>query len=496
MSRANIGLLTGIVLFAILVLMPTPEGMPVAAKHVAAVAALMAVFWMTEAIPIPATSLIPIFLYPLLGIMPGTQVTLSYANHLIYLYMGGFLIAVTMEKWNLHRRIALQTIRIIGITPDRIVLGFMVATGFLSMWISNTAASMMMVTIAMAVVTQVIREIQADDSLSIDTSIGQFNFAAALMLGIAYSASVGGVATLVGTPTNAVFAGIVESTFGITISLVEWMKVGFPLAVVMLFITWFLLVKVVFPSEIKHLPGGKEAIYREIQLLGKMTKEEKMVLTIFVSVATLWILRGFIKIDALSMVADSTIAIGGAVLLFILPSDIKKREFLLDWDTAVKIPWDILLLFGGGFALATGFSDTGLTNFMATRLTILEGTSIFLIIPVIAAMIIFLTELTSNTATNSIMLPIMAALAGAMSLHPFGLMITTTLAASFAFMLPVATPPNAIVFGSRFIKIDQMIKGGIWLNIIGIILISIVVLFLLPSVWDIDLTVNNLPLPN
>jgi sodium-dependent dicarboxylate transporter 2/3/5 len=495
MSRANIGLITGIILFAVLVLMPTPEGMPVEAKHVAAVAALMAVFWMTEAIPIPATSLIPIFLYPLLGVMPGTQVTLSYANHLIYLYMGGFLIAVTMEKWNLHRRIALQTIRLIGITPDRIVLGFMVATGFLSMWISNTAAAMMMVTIAMAVVSQVIREIKSDDTLSIDTSVGQFNFAAALMLGIAYSASVGGVATLVGTPTNAVFAGIVESTFGITISLVEWMKVGFPLAVVMLFITWFCLVKVIYPSEIKHLPGGKEAILREIKMLGKMTKEEKMVLTIFVSVAVLWILRGFIKIDALSMVADSTIAIGGAVLLFILPSDIKKREFLLDWDTAVKIPWDILLLFGGGFALATGFSETGLTNYMATRLSVLEGTSIFLIIPVIATMIIFLTELTSNTATNSIMLPIMAALAAAMSLHPFGLMITTTIAASFAFMLPVATPPNAIVFGSRFIKIDQMIKAGIWLNIIGIILISLVVLFLLPSVWNIDLSVNSLPIP-
>ena len=495
MSRANIGLITGIILFAVLVLMPTPEGMPVEAKHVAAVAALMAVFWMTEAIPIPATSLIPIFLYPLLGVMPGTQVTLSYANHLIYLYMGGFLIAVTMEKWNLHRRIALQTIRLIGITPDRIVLGFMVATGFLSMWISNTAAAMMMVTIAMAVVSQVIREIQSDDTLSIDTSVGQFNFAAALMLGIAYSASVGGVATLVGTPTNAVFAGIVESTFGITISLVEWMKVGFPLAVVMLFITWFCLVKVIYPSEIKHLPGGKEAILREIKMLGEMTKEEKMVLTIFISVAVLWILRGFIKIDALSMVADSTIAIGGAVLLFILPSDIKKREFLLDWDTAVKIPWDILLLFGGGFALATGFSETGLTNYMATRLSVLEGTSIFLIIPVIATMIIFLTELTSNTATNSIMLPIMAALAAAMSLHPFGLMITTTIAASFAFMLPVATPPNAIVFGSRFIKIDQMIKAGIWLNIIGIILISLVVLFLLPSVWNIDLSVNSLPIP-
>jgi solute carrier family 13 (sodium-dependent dicarboxylate transporter), member 2/3/5 len=221
-----------------------------------------------------------------------------------------------------------------------------------------------------------------------------------------------------------------------------------------------------------------------------------MVLTVFLGVASLWLLRGFIKIDALSMVADSTIAVGGAVLLFIIPSNFKKREFLLDWDTAVKIPWDILLLFGGGFALATGFSETGLTSYMATRLNILEGTSIFLMIPVIAALIIFLTELTSNTATNSIMLPIMAALAGAMSVHPFGLMITTTIAASFAFMLPVATPPNAIVFGSRFINIDQMIKAGIWLNIIGIVLISIVVLFLLPAVWNIDLTINSLTLSN
>jgi sodium-dependent dicarboxylate transporter 2/3/5 len=488
MSRANIGFITGLSLFAILVLMPTPEGMPVEAKHVAAVACLMAVFWMTEAIPIPATSLLPIFLYPILKVMPGTQVTLSYANHLIYLYMGGFMIAVTMEKWNLHKRIALQTIRMIGITPDRIVLGFMVATGFLSMWISNTAASMMMVTIAMAVVSQVITEIKNDTSLDVDTRVGHFRFGAALMLGIAYSASIGGVATLVGTPTNAVFAGVVESTFGITISLVEWMKIGFPLALVMLVITWFFLVKVIYRSEIGHLPGGKVAIQREIQSLGKMSKEEKMVLAVFSTVASLWILRGFVKIDAVSMVADSTIAIGGAVLLFILPSDIKKREFLLDWNTAVKIPWDILLLFGGGFAIATGFSDSGLTTFMATKLSILEGTSIYLIIPVITVMIIFLTELTSNTATNSIMLPIMAALAGAMMIHPFGLMITTTLAASFAFMLPVATPPNAIVFGSRYVTIDQMMKAGIWFNIIGIILISLFVLFLLPEVWDIDLT--------
>lgn len=493
MSRANIGLITGLSLFAILVLMPTPEGMPLAAKHVAAVATLMAVFWMTEAIPIPATSLIPIFLYPVLGVMPGTQVTLSYANHLIYLYMGGFLIAVTMEKWNLHRRIALQTIRVIGITPNRIILGFMVATAFLSMWISNTAASMMMVTIAIAVVGQVITEIGNDKGSDIDTRVGHFRFGAALMLGIAYSASIGGVATLVGTPTNAVFAGIVESTFGITISLAEWMKIGFPLAVVMLLMTWFLLVKVIYPSEITHLPGGKETIRREIRQLGKMSKEEKMVFIIFGLVAALWILRGFIKIDAISMVADSTIAVGGALLLFLLPSNLKKREFLLDWETAVKIPWDILLLFGGGFALATGFSDSGLTTFMASKLSILEGTSIYLIIPAIAVMIIFLTELTSNTATNSIMLPIMAALAGAMQIHPFGMMITTTLAASFAFMLPVATPPNAIVFGSRYVTINQMMKAGIWLNLIGVILISACILFLLPYVWEIDLTSYSLP---
>jgi sodium-dependent dicarboxylate transporter 2/3/5 len=496
MSRSNIGLVSGLALFFILVLMPAPEGMPPEAQHVAAVAALMAVFWMTEAIPIPATALLPILLYPVLGVMPGAQVTLSYANHLIYLFFGGFLIAVTMEKWNLHRRIALHTIRVIGVTPDRIILGFMVATGFLSMWISNTAASMMMVTIAMAVMGQVKSGIRSDPALEADVRVGHFNFGAALMLGIAYSASIGGVATLVGTPTNAVFAGVVESTFGITISLVDWMKIGFPLAVIMLGITWYLLVKVVYPSEIAHLPGGRETIRRELGLLGKMGKEEKMVFGVFTLVAGLWILRGFIEVEALAFVEDSTIAIGGAVLLFILPSNLKKREFLLDWDTAVKIPWDILLLFGGGFALASGFSDSGLTTYMAGKLSMLEGTSIYLIIPAIACMIIFLTELTSNTATNSIMLPIMAALAGAMMIHPFGLMITTTIAASFAFMLPVATPPNAIVFGSRQVTINQMMKAGLWLNLVGILLISLFILFVLPVVWDLDLSSYSLPAPD
>jgi len=488
MSRANIGLISGLVLFLIGIFIPTPDGMPVEAKYTAAVALLMAIWWMTEAMPIPVTSLLPIFLFPLLGVIPGSQVTLSYANNLIYLYMGGFMIAIAMEKWNLHRRIALYTIKFIGITPDRIVLGFMVATAFLSMWISNTAAAMMMVTIAMAVINQVVTEIKSDPGKDIDTRAGFFRFGAALMLGIAYSASIGGVATLVGTPTNAVFAGIVQSTYGISINFVDWMMIGFPLACVTLFVAWWLLVKVVYPSEITHLPGGKDTIRKEITLLGRMSKEEKIVFTIFGSVAVLWILRGFFKIEALSMVEDSTIAIAGALLLFLIPSDFKKREFILDWDAAAKIPWDILLLFGGGFALATAFADSGLTTYLAGKLTILEGTSIYLIIPLIAVMIIFLTELTSNTATNSIMLPIMGALAAAMQVHPFGLMVVTTITASYAFMLPVATPPNAIVFGTRYVTINQMMKAGFWLNLISIVLVSLIVLFLLPVMWGIDLS--------
>ncbi len=488
MSRQNTGMLAGLVVFALIVFMPTPDGMPVTAKYTAAVAVLMAVWWMTEAVPIPVTSLLPIFLFPLLGVTKGTDVTLAYANNLIYLYMGGFLIAVAMEKWNLHRRIALHTIQIIGITPDRIVLGFMVATGFLSMWVSNTAAAMMMVTIAMAVINQVSNEINATKSGTIDTRPGHFNFGASLMLGIAYAASIGGVATLVGTPTNAVFAGIVQSTYGTSINFLEWMKIGFPLAFITLMIAWWFLVKVAFPSEISQLPGGKETIRKEITLLGRMGKEEKVVFAVFGSVAVLWILRGFIKIDAFRMVEDSTIAIAGALLLFLIPSNFKKREFVLDWETAVKIPWDVLLLFGGGFALAAAFADSGLTNFLAMKLTVLEGASIYLIIPIIITLVIFLTELTSNTATNSIMLPIMGALAQAMQVHPYGLMAATTLAASYAFMLPVATPPNAIVFGTRYVTIKQMVKAGFWLNLISIVLISIAVLFLLPGLWDIDLS--------
>ena len=491
MMRRAAGLILGPSLCLLLVLLPTPAGMQPAAQHVAAVAVLMAVWWTTEAIPIPATALLPILLFPLLGVMPPDQVTLSYANHLIYLFLGGFLIAVTVEKWNLHRRIALYTIRLIGVTPNRIIFGFMLTTWLLSMWISNTAATMMMLTIAMAVINQVVRETEQDPALQVDTRPGRFRFGIALMLGIAYAASIGGVATLIGTPTNAVFAGVVEKTYGISISLAQWMLIGAPVAVCMLVLAWLLLTRVLYRSELDYLPGGRQAIQREIAQLGRITRPEIAVLSVFLLVAALWMLRGLVPVAGLQRVADSTIAIGGALLLFVIPADWKRREFLLDWQTALTIPWDILILFGGGFALAGGFAQSGLTDYLAGKLDILHGAGMVLIIACVAALVTFLTELTSNTATASIILPVMAALAEAMHVHPLGMMVAATIAASYAFMLPVATPPNAIVFGSRYVTIQQMMKTGIWLNLIGILLITATVTLLLPLVWGID--IRSLP---
>lgn len=490
MSRSTIGLVVGPLLFLVFLFIPQPEGLSEQGIIVAGIAVLMATWWITEAIPIPATALIPIVLYPILGVMSPGEVTQSYAHHLIFLFMGGFMIAVTVEKWNLHQRIALHTIRIVGMTPDRIILGFMIATAFLSMWISNTASTMMMLTVGLAVLHQIAKEIESSDSANnIDTREGHFRFGIALMLGIGYSASIGGTATLIGTAPNLVFAGIVEDMYGISINFLQWMSFGVPLAIVMLAITWLYLTRIAYPSEIDHLPGGEKTIRKEILALGNISSQEKKVLFVFCLVAALWVVRGLFDIKVFHLIKDSTIAMAGALLLFVIPSNWSKREFLLDWKTAVKIPWDILILFGGGFALARGFSETGLTTFLAGELSILDGSHIIVIIAAVTLLVIFLTELTSNTATASLTLPIMAALAGAMQIHPFGLMVSTVIAASFAFMLPVATPPNAIIFSSRYVTIPQMMKAGIWLNLLGAILITTFVMFLLPIVWGIDINV-------
>jgi sodium-dependent dicarboxylate transporter 2/3/5 len=309
------------------------------------------------------------------------------------------------------------------------------------------------------------------------------------MLGIGYAASIGGVATLIGTPPNAIFAGVVEKTYGYSISFLEWMSFGLPLAIVMLLITWLYLTRVAFRGGIAQLPGGRAFIHDQLAQLGPMTREEKKVALVFISVAALWVLRGLYQPASLHMVKDSTIAIAGALLLFLIPVNLKKREFLLDWQTAVTIPWDIIILFGGGFALAQGFQDSGLTGWLAERLTVLQGTELVLVIAAIVLLVIFLTEVTSNTATASLLLPVMGALAAALEVHPFGAMVAAVIAASFAFMLPVATPPNAIVFSSRYVTIPQMAKAGVWLNLIGVVLITGFVYFLLPRVWEIELDV-------
>jgi sodium-dependent dicarboxylate transporter 2/3/5 len=432
---------------------------------------------------------LPIVLFPLLGVMSTAATTSAYANHLIYLFMGGFLIAVTMQKWNLHRRIAMHTLRAVGVSPNRIILGFMLATALLSMWISNTATAMMMLPIGMAVIGQVELLQSPEQSSSRDEVKLKSNFGICLMLSIAYSASIGGVATLIGTPPNAILAGMVEKLYGQTISFASWLAFGLPLSVIMLSITWLYLTRIAYPLRATALPGVEKVINRELSQLGPVNNEERWVLGVFLLVASAWVARGLIDVPALSMVTDASIAMAGALLLFVIPSNLAKREFLLDWKTAAGIPWDIIILFGGGFALAQGFSESGLSLWVANQLGSLEGASLLTIISVVTLTIIFLTEITSNTATATLMIPVLGALSIAVGIHPFSLMVPAAIAASYAFMLPVATPPNAIVFSSRCITIPQMAKAGIWLNIIAVGLISLFVLFLLPLVWGIELSV-------
>lgn len=453
--------------------MPAPEGMTAQSQAMAAIAALMASWWISEAIPIPATALLPIVLYPLFDIMDTGTVTRSYAHHLVFLFLGGFLIALTMQRWDLHRRIAMHIVNRVGTSETRLLLGFMLATAFLSMWISNTATAMLMVTIGMAVLYQI--------SHTDAPAAKHTGFDSALMLGIAYSASIGGIATLIGTPPNAILAGVAETTLGLQIGFTTWMLFALPLSLIMLLLTWLYLARIAYQLGQKHSEERAVIIRTELAGLGLMTSAEKRVALVFLSVAVLWIVRGLVNIPLLQRVNDSSIAVAAALLLFILPSGDANKQALLDWDTAQKLPWDILLLFGGGFALASGFSETGLTRYLADPLGGLSGLPGWLVIGTVCLLVIFLTEVTSNTATASLLLPFMAVLGEATGLQPMMLMVAAALSASFAFMLPVATPPNAIVFASRCLSIPQMARAGVWLNILGILLITGFIFFVLPT---------------
>ncbi|MFP3323993.1 DASS family sodium-coupled anion symporter [Planococcus sp. SIMBA_160] len=480
-----IGLILGPLLFALTLLFVNPEGLTPEAKAILASTIWIATWWITEAIPIPATSLLPIVLFPLTQGLDVGSTTSAYGNDTIFLFMGGFMIALTMEKWNLHKRIALTIISLIGTNTERIILGFMVATGFLSMWISNTATAMMMVPIGLAIIYQVSEALKHDDA--IDTSRENFSFGKALMLGIAYSASLGGIATLIGTPPNTLLAGAVNEIYGIEITFAEWMLFGVPLAWIFIFVAWFYLIKIAFPLKLKQLPGGSAVIKEQKTALGKASYEEKIVFVIFLLAAFSWITRSFLLVEFLPGLNDAMVGLIAALILFAIPSKNRQGDHLLDWSTAVKLPWGILLLFGGGLAIAAGFTQSGLSEWVGGQLIGLQGIHVLIIVLVVAAFVLFLTEITSNTATASMMFPIMASLAVALGIHPYALMVTAAVTASCAFMLPVATPPNAVVFGSGYLKIIDMARAGFILNVFGIVFVGLAVYYFLPLVWGIDL---------
>jgi solute carrier family 13 (sodium-dependent dicarboxylate transporter), member 2/3/5 len=499
--RPLVGLALGPLLFFMLLFMPTPGALEPVAMRMAAVAALMAVWWITEAIPIPATALLPLPLFPLLGILPAAETPLSYADRMIYLFFGGFLIAVAMQQVGLHRRIALHIIRAIGSSPPRLLLGFMVASSFLSLWISNTATTMMMLPIAMAVV------LQMSDTANGGGGNGEklrSSFGLVLMLGIAYSASIGGVGTLVGTPPNIVMAGFVRKLFpdAPEINFLQWMMLGLPLVAVFVPIAWLYLVRWGSDINLNKLKGldqhsGAAYLDDQIRELGRMRWGEKAVLTVFCLTALAWIFRKPIDFGIFStwgltrafpLIDDSTVAMTMGVSLFLIPAEKGSgKRFLLDWKAVrAGMPWGILILYGGGFALANGMEATGLALWLGGQLSWLSSVPVPVMILATCLMLTFLTEITSNTATTTMLIPVLATAAVAMGTHPYLLMIPATISASCAFMLPVATPPNAIVFGSGWVRIPQMARAGLWLNLIGIVLVTIAVYTVGLAVFDID----------
>ena len=487
LKRRKFGIAIGVLLFTAILLIEDFDPSRSQLNTMAAIAVLMAVLWITEAIPLAVTSLIPLVLYPLTGILTGDEIAASYINSIIFLFLGGFLIAISMEEWGLHKRIALKLITLFGGSPNSIVIGFMITGAFLSMWISNTATALMLLPIALAIISKL------EDQFS---EKQLHNYSLIILLSIAYSCTLGGLATLVGTPPNLVFVQTLKILFpdAPDISFSSWMLLAVPLSIIMLFAVGFLLTRVLFRID-KNLKLDGNFIKQEYFKLGKTSFEEKIVSIVFCITALLWIFRSNINFGILEIpgwssflpssdyINDGTVAISMAFILFLIPAKNENRT-ILDNKAFIKVPWGIILLFGGGFALAKGFSSTGLSYFIGEQLSGLSMFSPIFIIIITAALISFLTELTSNTATTQMILPILASVSIAMKLNPLLLMITATLSASMAFMLPVATPPNTIIFASNRIKISEMAKTGFAINILGIIVVTLFVYFLAGYIFD------------
>ena len=462
--KGNPGLILGLGVFGLMLALPVPSGLEPAAWRVAATAVLMAIWWVSEALPVAATALLPLALFPLLDIAPIKAVAAPYANPLIFLFLGGFIIALAIERWNLHRRVALWVLASIGAREDQQIAGFMLATAFLSMWVSNTATTIMMLPVALSIVPR---------STDGEIDPAKRDFATALLLSIAYSASIGGLATLIGTPPNALLAGFMSETYGVTIGFAQWMLVGLPLASILLILCWCLLTRVLFRIGRDDNPEATAEVGAALKAMGRLSRPEKLVALVFLSAAGLWVARPFMSslFPDLAL-TDTGIAIICALALFVIPANAERGEYLMDWESAERLPWGVLLLFGGGLSLAAAVASTGLATWLGGGLSSLASWPIIGLVLAVTCLMITLTEMTSNTATTAAFLPLVGALAVSIGLDPLLLTIPAALAASCAFMMPVATVPNAIVFGSGHIGIAQMARAGLWLNLVGIVAIT------------------------
>tara|TARA_B100000809_G_C15092750_1_gene513829 strand:+ start:206 stop:1681 length:1476 start_codon:yes stop_codon:yes gene_type:complete len=482
-----LGLIIGIVFLMITCLFSSPETLNTKAWLTLGVAMLMATWWLTEAIPLPVTGLLPLIFFPILGVSSIKETAQAFSHPIIFLFMGGFIIGLAMQHTGLHKRIAYYIIAKFKNGPKSLIFGFMCATAFLSMWISNSATAIMMLPIALSIIT-----VFKEDKNTAKNN----NFDKALVLSIAFSATIGGIATIIGTPPNTVMAAMLSELYNYEINFLDWLKIGLPTSLILLPITWVVLTFVCFPLDSSIMIKNR-IINDKIKKLGKISQDEIMVGIVFIITASLWISRKWISSALENIIPsgalnDSTIAISAAIILFIIPSNRPNRDRLINWDVAQSIPWGALILIGGGLSLATVINSSGLAAWIGSLSSNLSGISIILIVLISIASIIILTELTSNTATASTFIPIFGATALGLGQDPLLLIIPATLGASCAFMMPVATPPNTIAYASGYLKISDMIKAGVWLNIISLIVIGIIITLILGPVFDVEL--NKIPL--
>ena len=457
--------------------LPPQWGLSVDAWKVVAMAVLMLGWWVTEAVPIPVTALLPMICLPLLGISDMKTASAPYANPVVFLFFGGFMIALAMERWNLHRRIALNIVKWTGTNADGIILGFMLATGFVSMWISNTATTLMMLPIALSVVGLLVGNRAERENR------GVRNFSLCLMLGIAYASNVGGVATLIGTPPNVVFKGILKKSFDTEVSFLDWSLVAFPFSVIMLFVTYFLLVKILFPNRLGRFQNAQQIIEEAVEKLGRPSRGEKRTGVIFGTAALLWVTGSFLnQVNPWFQLSDEMVALLAVIALFVVPVDFGKGIFVLRWADTEKLPCGILLLFGGGLSLADALAKTGVIDLIGQQFAGIREAEFWVVIG-LATVSLFLTEVMSNVALVTIFLPVVGGIAQAAGIEVTHLAVPVTMAASCAFMLPMSTPPNAIVFASGYVQIGQMAKAGLILNLLTILLVALLAKTLLPVLF-------------